>query len=112
MRGRTTPQGATQKEMILGYMRQHGGITQLEATRELGCTRLGARIWELIHKDGYLIRAEMVAVKNRFGQTTTVKRYWLAEEPKGGPGVAGRLPALHRGGSNDPARKEAAECTG
>lgn len=79
MRGRTTPQGATQKDMILAYMRQHGGITQLEVTRYLGCTRLGARIWDLIHKDGYLIRAETVQVKNRFGQVTTVKRYSLME---------------------------------
>lgn len=83
MRGRTTPQGITQKEMILRYMRTHGGITQLEATRYLGCTRLGARIWDLIHKDGYLIRSEMVTVKNRFGQDTVVKRYSLVTEAAG-----------------------------
>lgn len=77
MRGRTTPQGATQKEMILSYMRKHGGITQLEATRELGCTRLGARVWDLSHKDGVPIVSEMVTVKNRFGQKTVVKRYRL-----------------------------------
>lgn len=79
MRGRTTQEGVTQKELVLRYMRQHGGITQWEATQYLGCTRLGARVWDLIHKDGYLIRAETVAVKNRFGQVTTVKRYSLGE---------------------------------
>ena len=68
----------SQKEMILEYMQKHGSITQIEATRELGCTRLGARIWDLIHKDGYSIVAEMVTEKNRFGKPVSFCRYRLA----------------------------------
>lgn len=87
MRGRTTPKGATQKELVLNYMKDHGGITQLEATRELGCTRLGARVWDLSHKDGIPIVSEMVTVKNRFGQKTVVKRYRLLNAPTGDGGL-------------------------
>ena len=38
------------KELILEYMEKHGSITPLEAQRELGCMRLGARIWDLRHE--------------------------------------------------------------
>lgn len=65
----------SQKEMIVAYMKEHGSITPLEAQRELGCMRLGARIWDLIHKDGVNIVTESVAVKNRFGKETVVARY-------------------------------------
>ena len=67
-----------QKQMILEYMRTHGSITQIEATRELGCTRLGARIWDLIHKDGYNIVVETVTEKNRFGKPVSFARYRMA----------------------------------
>lgn len=66
------------KEMILDYMREHGSITPMEAIRELGCTRLGARIWDLIHKDGYNIVVETVTEKNRFGKPVSFARYRLA----------------------------------
>ncbi len=69
----------SQKEMIVDYMREHGSITPLEAQRELGCMRLGARIWDLIHKDGVNIVTESVSVKNRFGKDVTVARYRLGE---------------------------------
>lgn len=68
----------TQKELILDYMRKHGSITPLEAIRELGITRLGARIWDLIHKDGIEIVKESIAVKNRYGKESIVTRYRLA----------------------------------
>lgn len=35
-------------------------ITPKEALEMFGCFRLGARIWELIHLEGYLIYKEMV----------------------------------------------------
>ena len=63
----------TQCEMILAYMRQHGSITQLEATEHIGCTRLGGRIYDL-KQHGYNIGSEMVKVRTRFGDTM-VKRY-------------------------------------
>lgn len=49
-----------QKEAILNYMMEGHSITPLEALEKFKCFRLGARIWELIHKDGYLIYKEMV----------------------------------------------------
>ena len=67
----------TQKEMVLRYLETHEAITQMDAIRELGCTRLGARIWDLVHLDGIRIEREMVTGINRFGKPTTFARYWL-----------------------------------
>ena len=64
----------TQCEMILDYMRHHGGITQAEATEHIGCTRLAARIADL-KRHGFRIGGEMVKVKSRDG-FAFVKRYW------------------------------------
>lgn len=36
----------TQTEMILGHLKEHGSITPLEAIRDYGIMRLGARIWD------------------------------------------------------------------
>ena len=47
----------------------------MEAIREFGCTRLGARIWDLVHKDGYNITVETVTEKNRFGKSVSFARY-------------------------------------
>ena len=51
---------SAQKQMILDYMLEGNPITPLEALEKFHCFRLGARIWELVHKDGYLIYKEMV----------------------------------------------------
>ena len=67
----------TQKEMVLRFLEIHEAITQMDAIRELGCTRLGARILDLVHLDGIRIEREMVTVVNRFGRSTTFARYWL-----------------------------------
>lgn len=67
----------TQKEMVLHYLETHKSITQMDAIREFGCTRLGARIWDLVHLDGIVIKREMETVVNRFGRPTTFARYWL-----------------------------------
>lgn len=37
----------TQTDRILRHLREHGSITPLEALREFGCMRLGARIYDL-----------------------------------------------------------------
>lgn len=67
----------TQKEMVFNYMKVHGSITQIDAIRDLGCTRLGARIWDLVHQDGIRIGRDMVKGINRFGKPTAFARYWL-----------------------------------
>lgn len=65
-----------QADRIVKYMQDNGSITALEALRDLGCLRLGARIFELKEK-GYDIRGEFVEVENRYGEKCRVKRYWL-----------------------------------
>lgn len=73
----------TQKETILRYMEAHGGITDVEAYLELGCRRLGARIFEL-KQAGYPVVSETVGVKNRAGKTVHVARYSLAHAEEEG----------------------------
>ena len=66
----------TQSELILAYMKKHGSITPLDALLEIGCFRLGARIWDL-KQAGHNIETEMVEVKTRHGGTATVASYSL-----------------------------------
>lgn len=67
----------SQKELVLEYMERYGSITPLEAQREIGCMRLGARIWDL-RRDGYDIVSEMVEVQTRGNGKAWVARYRLA----------------------------------
>lgn len=69
-----------QKERIIEYMNQHGSISSMEAMRELGVMRLGARIFE-IAEDYEVIRETEVA-KNRFGEKTYYTRYRLGGKYK------------------------------
>jgi len=64
----------TQKERIRKYLDDFGSITPLEATRELGILRLGARIHEMIQAGEPIIK-EMESAPNRYGQTTRYARY-------------------------------------
>lgn len=66
----------SQKEEILKYMQSNGGITQLQATNSLGCTRLAARISDL-RAEGHDIKKEMITVRKRFGGKARVARYSL-----------------------------------
>ena len=68
----------TQNQRIIDYMTEFGGITQLEALRDLGCMRLASRISDL-RRRGYIIKSERVAVKNRYGEKSYIKRYSLGE---------------------------------
>lgn len=68
----------TQKDRIINYIRQFGSISSWEAYSDLGITQLGARIDQL-KKDGYEFRTEWVSNKNRFGEKTDYKRYYLAD---------------------------------
>ena len=62
-------------------MEQFGGITQLEALRDLGVMRLASRISDL-RKEGYVILTSTETVKNRFEEPCRIKRYRLAEEAR------------------------------
>lgn len=65
-----------QKQRIINYIREFGSITSLDAYKDLGITQLGARIDQL-KKDGYRFKTEWESGKNRFGDKTDYKRYYL-----------------------------------
>lgn len=69
-------QKATQEQRIMDYMSQFGGITQLEALRDLGVMRLASRISDLRRK-GHNIQSETITVRNRFEEECRVARYSL-----------------------------------
>ena len=68
----------TQKEKIREYIRQYGSISTWEAFRDLGITRLASRICDL-ENDGIHVDRKREAVKNRYGETTYITRYSIAE---------------------------------
>lgn len=69
----------SQADMILMFMRENGSITPLDAIREFGCLRLGARIYDL-RKRGYSISRKLDKSTNRYGKTVTYARYMIEEE--------------------------------
>ena len=64
----------SQNDRIIDYINKYGSITQLEALRDLGVMRLASRISDL-RRLGYPITSDIVAVKNRFGEDSHIKRY-------------------------------------
>lgn len=64
----------TQQDRILEYIKTFGSITPLEAFRDIGCTRLGAQIFEL-EKKGYEFDHIWQTSENRFGEKTRYMRY-------------------------------------
>lgn len=67
----------TMKERILRHLKDYGSITTWDAIMEYGCTRLGHYIWVLRRKENYSIRDEVITGKNRYGEHTHYKRYYL-----------------------------------
>lgn len=53
-----------QNDMILQYMKEHGGISTYDAF-QMGITRLAARISELRHKQGLSIISERKLSENK-----------------------------------------------
>ena len=71
--------GYTQNDKILRHLKTHKrGITQAQAYERYGCLRLASRISDL-RKMGYAINREMIAVRNRDGETAYVAQYTLQE---------------------------------
>lgn len=66
----------TQNERVIEYVKAHGSITQGEATKYLGVSRLAARIADL-KKQGHAFTGTTVKDKNRFGETVRYARYKL-----------------------------------
>lgn len=67
-----------QKDRILEYIRKFGSISSFEAYANLGITQLGARIDQL-KKEGYEFKTEWESNRNRFGEKTEYKRYYLVD---------------------------------
>ena len=60
------------KQKVLGYLKKHGSITPMEALREFGCYRLGARIYDL-RQSGVKIKTEFVDAMSRPGLLRRLK---------------------------------------
>ena len=65
-----------QKQRDIDYINKFGSISSWEAYSDLGITQLGARIDQL-KKEGYNFKTEWESSKNRFGDKTEYKRYYL-----------------------------------
>ena len=65
-----------QTERLLDYLKKFGSITWIDAYRDLGIARLGARIFDL-KEDGYLIESKTETGKNRFKEQVHYTRYTL-----------------------------------
>ena len=67
----------TQKRMVLSDLKRFKrGITSMKAFEKYGITRLAAVVHDL-REDGHDIKTEMIAVKNRYGETCHVANYTL-----------------------------------
>lgn len=64
----------SQKKIVLDYIEEFGSITPIDAFRDLGVTRLAAKVFEL-KKDGHDIDKVIETGKNRFGNLTRYARY-------------------------------------
>lgn len=71
----------SQNGRIIDYLTRNGSITQLDAMKDLGIMRLGARVFDLKER-GYNIQTVMVEDLNRFGEPTRYARYYLKGDAK------------------------------
>jgi hypothetical protein len=71
----------TQCQRLKRYLEEFHSITPLQALRDMGIMRLGARVWDLEH-NGWKgrIRHDTIPIKNRWNQTVRVSRYSLIPE--------------------------------
>lgn len=72
----------TQTERIMKYIGEFGSISSMEAFRDLGITRLAARIADL-ENDGVCFSRTREAVKNRYGEKVYFTRYSVGEQNNG-----------------------------
>lgn len=63
-----------QEARLLGYLKQHGTITPMEAWNTLGIYRLADSVYKLRGK-GFVIHTDRIDVSNRFGEDCRVARY-------------------------------------
>lgn len=66
----------TQANRVLEYLEQGQSITPIDAWKELGITRLAARVHEL-KRDGYVIDKKLISVTNRYSEKCNVAEYTM-----------------------------------
>jgi hypothetical protein len=73
----------TQKDRILEYIKEHGSITPLEFTRDIGGIDLARTISYMRLKQGidYIVGEPETSV-NRYGEKVTYYRYSFRKEQK------------------------------
>lgn len=71
------PHVTPQAHMILSYMNRHGSISQIEATEDLGITKLSTRVSEMVRAGVKGINKHMEDGTNRWGQPCRYMRYSL-----------------------------------
>lgn len=68
----------TQWEVVLYHLQSNPGhgITQWQASRDFGFTRLAAIVKDIEKKTGIRLKRKQVQVNTRYGGKTWVMRYW------------------------------------
>lgn len=66
----------TQTELVLRHLKKHGSLSSLEAMKEYGIMRLGARIWDL-RDAGWDIETQNEKSINRYGVKVSYANYVL-----------------------------------
>ena len=70
----------TQALVVLKHMREHGGITSMEAFERYGITRLSAIICDMRKQNkDFDVITEMKTTVNRYGNTVNYADYHLVE---------------------------------
>lgn len=69
----------TQNERILRHLQDYGSITPVEALKDYGCMRLGARIYDL-KREGHRITTERETVINKRGEKVAFARYRMGQQ--------------------------------
>lgn len=72
---------ASQKQVVLDYIREFGSITPVNAFKDLGVTRLAAVVFEL-REDGHDIHTEREQAYNRYGQKVRYARYSFGRDER------------------------------
>lgn len=68
----------SQKQEILHHLLSGKPITPIQALRDYGCFRLGARIYDL-RDDGYMIERELTVDPDSGKRFAT---YWMSQEER------------------------------
>ena len=66
----------THATRLMGYLKEKGSVTSLDAFRDLGNTRLAATIF-ILKQEGYRFETENVSVPTRWNDSATVAKYTL-----------------------------------